>query len=194
MVFILSFKITFLGCSVASALVLNLTSSISSQQALSTKTVSVLSDYLTSGDRLSVLTFEADCNGAESGIGLTKENCQDAVHHGIPDVIERAIISYGDRSFGKFDVNLPQRYISGKEHSQDWKYTILTTVTLGDGRCLIDITLDDIHKITPYYPFGIALAASYLQARCVTERSPAEGGTMQGFGRCPYPGPCFMVR
>lgn len=115
MVFILSFKITFLGYSVASALILNLTSSISSQQALNTKTASVFSDYLISGDGSSDLTFEADCNGAESGIGLTKENCHDAVHHGIPDVTKRAVINYGDRNFGNFDVNLPQRYISGKE-------------------------------------------------------------------------------
>lgn len=109
-----SLYLAFLGWSIASALTLNLTSPIDSQQALSTIDASKSSKLLRLGSNVSNLTFDADCNEAASSVDLTVENCHDLVSNGIPDVLSQSIISYGDRSFGNFGVNLPQRYISGK--------------------------------------------------------------------------------
>ena len=103
--------LALLGCSSASALT-SLTSPITSPQALNETVASNLFTNLQSGSKVSNLTFDANCNGPGTGVDLNEINCQDAISNGIPDVTERAILEYGDRSVGTFDVNLPQRYIS----------------------------------------------------------------------------------
>ena len=72
------------------------------------------------------MSFHADCDGAETGVDLNRDICNDLVTFGIPDVASRGVIRYGDRSIGRYDVNLPQRYISGtcaaarKTHTPPW--------------------------------------------------------------------------
>ncbi len=104
--------LALLGCSGASTLTTGLTSPITSPQSLNETVASTLYNNLPSGSKVSNLTFDADCNGPETGVDLNEINCQDALSNGIPDVIERSMLEYGDRSVGTFDVNLPQRYIS----------------------------------------------------------------------------------
>ena len=109
---VLSFKLAFLGYSIASALVLNLTTPISSPKAPNATTALTILDNPQLADRL---TIEPECNGPESGTELTLQSCDDLVKHGVPEVTDSMIIrEYGDRSTGRFDVNLPQRYISGE--------------------------------------------------------------------------------
>lgn len=111
----LSFKLAFLGYSVASALVLNLTTPVSSPKSPNATTALTLLDNPQLGNKPNDLTIEPECNGPESGTELTLESCDNVVKHGIPEVTDSMIIrEYGDRSTGRFDVNLPQRYISGK--------------------------------------------------------------------------------
>ena len=69
------------------------------------------------------------------------------------------------------------------EHFQDSRHTSIDYRPIDDGRCIADVTLKDVHKVTPYYPFGLALAAGFLLAKCVEGHSPAQGGTLEGFGK-----------
>ena len=164
MVFIPVFKIAFLVCFIASTLFLNLSSSINSQQALNTTTASICLDYFKLGDKESDLTFEVDCNGAEFGVGLTKENCQDAMLYGIQDVAERTIVSYGDRGDGRFYFSLPQRYISVTKVFSKFTAQKINEDLIGDRRYIVDVALDDIRKTIPCHQFEIALAATFLDA------------------------------
>ena len=112
---VLSFKLAFLGYSIASALVFNLTTPISSPKAPNATTALTILDNPQLGNKPDHLTIEPECNGPESGTELTLQSCDDLVKNGIPEVTDSMIIrEYGDRSTGRFDVNLPQRYISGK--------------------------------------------------------------------------------
>ena len=163
------------------ALILNITSPISGQQDLNSTSASILSDALYLGEKANELTFHADCNGAVSGADLNKENCQDAVLHSIPHVTERSMREYGDRRVGTFDVNLPQRYISCKSALSGLKESTAHHEVV-DGRCIVDVTLMDTSKATPYFPFGIVLAATFLQQQCVERHSPAQGGTLKALG------------
>ena len=114
MVSVLPFKLALLGCVIASASVLNVTSPITLQQVVNTINTLMLPNGLQSDNKVINLTLNARCNGPGSGVGLTKESCQDAVTRGIPFVTASAMLTYGDRSIGNFDINLPQRYISGQ--------------------------------------------------------------------------------
>lgn len=55
---------------------------------------------------------------------------------------------------------------------------------MGDGRCVVDVTLKDIQKPTRYHPVGLALSAAFVVATCVRDHDPKEGGTLEGFGKC----------
>lgn len=182
MIFIPSVKLASLVYPLACALVPNLTSPISSQQAQNRTTASSIFEDLQLGEKVGGLTFDESCNGAASGVGLTEENCYDAVSQGIPDVTGKDLISYGDRSVGNFDVNLPQRYISGRKSYLNAQGVRDSSWSIGDGCCIIDLTIEDVNKKTPYFPFGIALAATFLTQKCVAGQSPAQGGTLEGFG------------
>ena len=115
MVSMLFFKLASLGYSIASALVLNLATPISSPKALNETTALTLLDNPQLGNKPNDLTIEPECNGPGSGAELNLQNCDDLVSHGIPVVADSMIIrEYGDRNTGTFDINLPQRYISGK--------------------------------------------------------------------------------
>lgn len=113
---------------------------------------------------MSDLTFEVDCYGAESGVSLIKENCQDAMSHEIPDVAERTIVNYGDGGVGRFYFNFPQRYISDKREFSKLTTQKINEDLIGDRRNIVDVTLDNIHKTSPYHRLGIALAATFLKA------------------------------
>lgn len=173
----------FLFCTLTSAFVLNLTTPISSHQAPNRKNTSSTSGYLQLGANANNLALDAECNGPASGIGLTKENCHDAIMFGIPDQKLRSILQYGDRRFGRFDINLPQRYISGKYNFPRMRKHSFVKDLIGDGRCVVDVTLLDIHKVTPYFPLGLALAATFVGSKCVGELHPPQGGTLVRFGK-----------
>lgn len=182
MTFILSLKLAMLAYPLASALVLNLTSSINSQQAQNTTTASSVVEDLQLGEKAANSAFDAYCNGEASGVGLSWKNCYDTVSQGIPDVTGKDVINYGDRSVGNFDVNLPQRYINGRKTYIHTQGVYGSLKSIGDGQCIVDLTLEDISKTTPYYPFGVALAATFLAQKYVTGQSPAQGGTVKGYG------------
>ena len=114
MIVVLIITFSFLACATVSTSILNLTSSIRSKQALNITDALILLDHLRLDNEVANLGFDAHCNGPESGAGLTKEACQDAVTNGIPRQSATSMITYGDRSVGEFDVNLPQRYVSGQ--------------------------------------------------------------------------------
>ena len=174
--------IVLLGCSFVSALTLNLTSPISSPQALNATITTLPTDALFSNTRVTDLGVDPTCNGPETGVDLTDRNCHDAVAFGIPDVTEKAILNYGDRRFGSFDINIPQRYISGEYKFSKARRRGNVQFSTGDGRCVVDVTLKNIHKKTPYYPFGIALGAASVLSECVNAHNPPQGGTIEGFG------------
>ena len=54
---------------------------------------------------------------------------------------------------------------------------------MGDGRCVVDLTLKDIHIPVRYHPVGLALSAAFIVATCVKDHNPVEGGTLEGFGK-----------
>lgn len=111
---VMRLQFAFLGCSVGSAFILNLTSSTSSQRAPNRTKMSTLGDDLHLDSIVPTLFTESHCNGPRSGVGLTNARCQDALTHGIPHVTSSSVLTYGDRRVGNFDVNLPQRYVSGQ--------------------------------------------------------------------------------
>ena len=167
------------GCSLISALTLNLTPPISSPQALNATLLTTPANALPSNTGLGA---DPTCNGIETGVGLTDGNCHDAIAHSIPGVTEKTVLDYGDRRVGSFDVNLPQRYISGEHTLSRLGRCGDVHYSQGDGRCVVDVTVQDVHKSTPYYPFGIALVATSVLAECIHGHNPPEGGSMEGFG------------
>ena len=111
---VLRLQFAFLGCAVGSAFVLNVTSPTSSQRAPNITIASAIRDDLRLDSEVPHLISEVRCNGPNSGVGLTNARCQEALTHGIPHVTSSSEITYGDRRIGNFDVNLPQRYVSGQ--------------------------------------------------------------------------------
>lgn len=107
---IMRLQFALLGCAVGSALIVNLTSPTNSHI---TET-SAIHDHLRLDSEVPNLISEARCTGPKSGVGLNNAMCQEALTDGIPHVISASVITYGDRRIGNFDVNLPQRYISGQ--------------------------------------------------------------------------------
>lgn len=110
MALVLRLQLAFLGCALGSAFIPNLTSPTNSHIA---KTPAI-GDILQLGSEVHNLISEERCIGPRSGVGLTNARCQEALTHGIPHVTSASPITYGDRRIGNFDVNLPQRYVSGQ--------------------------------------------------------------------------------
>ena len=132
MVSILSCVIV-LGCSVVSALTLNPISPNGVPRALNATIITTPTYASHSNAKVIDLGVEPHCTGPETGVGLTGGNCQDLIVMGIPEAIERIQHDYGDRRVGTFEVNLPQRYISGEYEFSRPKNAAVFTVRQGMG-------------------------------------------------------------
>ena len=55
------------------------------------------------------------CNTGPYALHMSEANCRDALLNGMPELVNTTIGSWGNRSQGTFDYNLPQRYISGEQ-------------------------------------------------------------------------------
>ena len=94
----------FLSCAFASPPILDIIAPNRSQETAASSLFKNLSSLY------AVPNFNP-CTGPQSGVGLTKESCQDTMARGLPDKSSIMKLNYGDRSVGNFDVNLPQRFI-----------------------------------------------------------------------------------
>ena len=166
----------FLSCAFASPPALNIIASNQSQET----PASSLSRNISS--LYPVANFDP-CTGPQSGIGLTKESCQDTMARGLPDKTSIMKLNYGDRSVGNFDVNLPQRFIGCEWALSNIERLKPCLHSIVDGRCIVDLTIKDIHQPASVSWLETTVAALLPISRCVIGMNPPEGGVVDGFGK-----------
>ena len=162
-----------------------------SPQHASNKPVKINTSLIPAGNvhnltNLQLATSRVECNGSTYGLGLPIASCLDAWGL-IPITTTRR--TFGERTLGTFDVPLPLRLFSGEynpysmrcHRSEAHSCSCVLRPKAGDGRCAIDVTLQDYAISDVSTGRELSEAAALILRQCVLG-DMQEGGVTASLG------------
>ena len=123
--------------------------------------------------------LDITCDEKEYGLISDLKSCVDASNT-IPPFDKKQ--TFGWRERGKFDVGLPQRYISCEWLSNSLAYARITKPTVADGLCAIDLDIDAWAASAQASSLEIAIAATSIIRLCVRGNDQPTGGIARTVG------------